>query len=311
MTDNQAHAFHWQSFLAPRHWASWLGFSLLWLLSRLPFDTQLLVGRMIGKLVWLALPGRKRVTLTNLGFAFPEKSKQQKIELARQVYDHVGMTIAEEASLWFRPADFYLDRFDVHGSEHLDHALKLNRGVVLLQAHFSLIEINMAKLGPLYPISVVFDPPKNELFAAFLANRRARFLRSLVDNRQMRQMIRKLKQGEVVWYSPDQSVSLSRGGVETTFFGQPVLTTAGTGRIAKMTGAQVLPFVPTRHADSGRYTIRIGEALTFDGSDEQVATQKINELFESQIRQQPEQYFWMHKRFKPPPGRGYINPYKV
>ncbi|MDC0434216.1 lysophospholipid acyltransferase family protein [bacterium] len=311
MTDNQIHAFHWHLFLAPKHWASWIGFFLLWLLSRLPFDTQLSIGRLIGKLAWIALPGRKSVTLTNLGFAFPEKSEQQKLKLARQVYDHVGMTIAEEASLWFRPADFYLDRFDVHGTEHLDDALKLGRGVVLLQAHFSLIEINMAKLGPVYPISVVFDPPKNELFAAFLANRRARFLRSLVDNRQMRPMIRKLKQGEVVWYSPDQSVSLSRGGIETTFFGQPVLTTAGTGRIAGMTGAQVLPFVPTRHSDTGRYTIRIGEVLTFEGPDEKMATQKINDLFESQIRQQPEQYFWMHKRFKPPPGQGYKNPYSL
>ena len=310
MTDNPIYAFRWQSYLAPRYWASWLGFLLLWLVSRVPFDTQLSIGKMIGRLTWIALPGRKRVTLTNLGIAFPEKSDEQKVALARQVYDHVGMSVAEEACLWFRPADFYLDRFDLQGSEHLEQALNRNNGVILLQAHFSLIEINMAKMGPLYPISVVYDPPKNELFAAFLANRRARFLRSLVDNRQMRQMIRKLKQGEVVWYSPDQSVSLARGGIATTFFGQPVLTTAGTQRIASMTGAQVLPFVPTRHPESGRYSIRIGEPLRLDGDDEQMATQKINDLFELQIRQQPEQYFWMHKRFKPP-SKEHVNPYKV
>ena len=309
MTDNSTYAFHWQSFLAPRYWASWLGFLLLWLLSRLPFDTQLSAGKLIGKLAWFALPSRKRVTLINLGIAFPEKSDQQKLELAKQVYDHVGMSIAEEATLWFRPSSFFLDRFDMRGTEHLDKALKLERGVILLQAHFSLIEINMAKIGPLYPISVVYDPPKNKLFDAFLANRRARFLQSLVDNRQMRQMIRKLKQGEVVWYSPDQSVSLSHGGLVTTFFDHPVLTTAGTLRISSMTGAQVLPFFPTRHSSSGRYTINIGEPLSFDGCDEQTATQKINNLFESQIRQQPEQYFWMHKRFKPP-SQEHENPYK-
>ena len=309
MTDNSTYAFHWQSFLAPRYWISWLGFLLLWLLSRLPFDTQLSVGRLIGKLVWVALPSRKRVTLTNLGIAFPEKTNQQKLDLARQVYDHAGMTITEEASLWFRHSSFFLDRIDLQGAEHLDEALNLNRGVILLQAHFSLIEINMAKMGPLYPVSVVFDPPKNQLFAAFLANRRARFLQSLVENRQMRKMIRKLKQGEVVWYSPDQSVSLRHGGIATTFFGHPVLTTAGTCRIASMTGARVLPFVPTRHTDSGRYTIRIGEPLTLDSSDEQTATQKINDIFEAQIRQQPEQYFWMHKRFKPP-SQEHKDPYK-
>ena len=296
-------------YLAPQYWPTWLGIGLLWLLSRLPYDAQLAFGRGIGKLAWHVLPRRKHVTLTNLTIAFPEKSDDEKRDIARQVYDHVGMSIAEGASLWFRPTEFYSERFELLGADILESALALNRGVILLQAHFSLLEMNAAILGPRYPVSAVFYPPKNDLFAAFLVTRRQRFLQALIDNRQMRQMVRKLKQGEIVWYSPDQSVSRSHGGIATTFFSQAVLTTTGTRRIASMTGAVVVPLLPTRHGNTGRYTLQIGSPITIDSDDDTVATQQINALFEAQVRLQPEQYFWMHKRFKPP-AIVFKNPYQ-
>ena len=310
MTDNRAYQFHWKSFVAPRYWPSWVGILLLWLLSRLPFDLQLAVGRMLGRLVWYAIPSRRRVTLINLGLAFPQNSREDNIALARKVYDHVGMSIAEGASFWFRPAEFFAERFELHGLEHLDEALRSDRGVILLQPHFSVVDITSAIIGPLYPVSVVFDEPKNKLFATLLANRRARYLQGLIDNRQMRRMVRKLKNGGIVWYSPDQSVARSHGGIETTFFAQPVLTTSGTSRIAKMSGARIMTFVPTRHAESGRYTLTFGQTLLIESTDEIAATQQVNDVFEAQIRAQPEQYFWIHKRFKPPSPE-HANPYKI
>ncbi len=282
---------------------------MLWLLSRLPYDAQLSVGRYIGKLVWHVLPSRRRVTMTNLAIGFPDLDVAAREQMARKVYDHVGMSIAEGASLWFRPVSFFDQRFELIGAENLEEALSFGRGVILLQAHFSLLEMNAAILGPRYPVSAVFDPPKNPLFADFLANRRARFLQSLIDNRQMRQMIRTLKKGEIVWYSPDQSVSRSHGGIDTRFFNQPVLTTAGTRRIAGMTGAVVLPLIPTRHGNTGRYTLNIGTPLEFSSDDDQLVTQQVNDMFERQVREQPEQYFWMHKRFKPP-SSSHGNPYR-
>ncbi|MFK7993828.1 MAG: lysophospholipid acyltransferase family protein [Granulosicoccus sp.] len=309
MTDTSSYPINWRSFLSPKYWPTWLGFLLLWLLSRLPYDIQLGIGRQIGSLVWYLLPSRRRVTLTNLAIGFPDMSAAARTQLARKVYAHVGMSIAEGASLWFRPAHFFDKRFEIVGAENLQTALSSKRGVILLQAHFSLLEMNAAILGPLFPVSAVFDPPKNELFAAFLANRRSRYLQSLIDNRQMRQMIRKLKTNEVVWYSPDQSVSRSHGGIETEFFGQPVLTTAGTRRIASMTGAAVLPLMPTRHGNTGRYTLTIGKPIRLTSDDDKGATQQVNDIFEAQVRSQPEQYFWMHKRFKPP-SQSQTNPYQ-
>lgn len=282
---------------------------VLWLLSRLPYDTQLALGRQIGRLTWYLLPSRRHVTLTNIAIAFPDIGVDARTQMARKVYSHVGMSIAEGASLWFRPPSFFDTRFKLVGAENLEAALTQKKGVILLQAHFSLLEMNAAILGPRFPVSAVFDPPKNKLFAAFLSNRRSRFLQALIDNRQMRQMVRKLKQGEVVWYSPDQSVSRSHGGIDTQYFSQPVLTTTGTRRIASMTGALILPLIPTRHDNTGRYTLTIGQPLTINSDDDQQATQQVNDMFEAQVRSQPEQYFWMHKRFKPP-SETHSNPYK-
>jgi len=281
----------------------------LWLLSRLPFDTQLAFGRRIGSFAWHVLPGRRKITLTNLQIAFPDLSREDRILLARRVYSHVGMSIAEGASLWFQPTSFYDKRFEITGAHNLEDAVSLGRGVILLQAHFSLLEINAAIIGPRYPLSAVFDPPKNPLFTEFLINRRLRFLESLIDNRQMRKMIRRLKQGGIVWYSPDQSVSRRHGGINTTFFNHAVLSTTGTARLANMTGAVILPLVPTRHGVTGRYTLSIGVPLEIDCSDHPAATKQVNDMFEAQIRSQPEQYFWMHKRFKPP-GPGHVDPYE-
>lgn len=282
---------------------------MLWLCSRMPYSWQLNAGKGLGVLVWYLLPRRRRITRINLSLAFPGKAHDEITRLAKIVYRHVGMSIAEGATLWFRPVSFYEHRFSLTGTENLEAAIAQGKGVILLQAHFSLLELVSGILGPKYPVSAVFDPPKNPLFSAFLANRRNRFIKDLIENREIRQMVRKLKRGEIVWYSPDQSVARHHGGIPTRFFKQPVLTTAGTGRIVQMTNALVLPLLPTRLPEDGTYRLHIGEPISID-ADAQLATQAINDLFEDQIRSQPEQYFWMHKRFKPP-GPEFDDPYKM
>lgn len=303
------HALQWRSYTSPRYWGTWTGFAILWLCSRMPYIWQLNAGKGLGIVVWYLLPGRRRITLTNLALAFPDKNDKQISRLAKKVYRQIGMSIAEGATLWFRPVNFYAHRFDLTGTENLESALAKGNGVILLQAHFSLLEMVSGILGPRYPISAVFDPPKNPLFSAFLANRRSRFIKDLIENRDIRQMVRNLKRGEIVWYSPDQSVARHHGGIPTRFFGQPVLTTAGTGRIVRMTNATVLPLLPTRLSEEGNYRLHIGSPIAIDSNHEK-ATQAINDLFEDQIKAQPEQYFWMHKRFKPP-GPEFSDPYKT
>jgi KDO2-lipid IV(A) lauroyltransferase len=302
-----ADSFQWQNYVAPKFWATWLGFGFFYLLTRLPFTTVMWVGRGMGSLMYHALRSRRKVTHINLKMTFPELNTFERERLARRAFRHLGMATAETAWIWYRNVNEISD-IRLVGAEHVDAALAAGKGVILLQAHFTVLELCGAVVGARWPVSAVYDPPKNPLFADYLFNQRSRHLSGLIDNRGVREMVRCLRRGEMVWYSPDQSVSVNHGGIITQYFGQPALTTSGTARILKMTGATIIPFIPTRREDGSGYTFTFGAPLNLDTSDAKLATQKVNDELEAHVRTQPEQYLWAHKRFKLP-AEQYANPY--
>jgi len=256
--------FVWRDYFSPKHWPTLLGFSIFWLLSRLPLNTQLIIGRSLGRLLYYAIPSRRKITATNLSFAFPDESPARIADLSKRVFQHIGMAAAETASLWFRPWAVFEPRVTIKGAHLLDEAIASGNGVILLQAHFSTIELCGAAMGSRWPIAAVYDPPKNPLYADYLLHQRSRHLVDLIGNRDIKKMVKRLRQGGIVWFSPDQVVSRARGGVDTTYFGQSVLTSSGTARIQKMTKALVLPFVPHRNEDGSQYTLEILPAITLD-----------------------------------------------
>ena len=264
-------------------------------------------GKFLGRLSCYAMAGRRRVTQINLALAFPEKTERQRILLTRDVFQHIGMAAAETAWIWHRWPETPW-QVSIEGAEHIDNAIKAGKGVILLQAHFTVLELCGPIIGSRWSVSAVYDNPKNPLFAAYLFQQRSRYLTKLIDNNGIREMVRCLRKGEIVWYSPDQSVAAAHGGVCMQYFDQPALTTSGTARIVAMTGAVVIPFVPTRQQDGQRYTFTFKEPLKFDSEDPLFATQQVNDQLEADVRSQPEQYLWAHKRFKPPDS-SYPNPY--
>ncbi|MDO6461211.1 lysophospholipid acyltransferase family protein [Granulosicoccaceae sp. 1_MG-2023] len=295
-------AFRFSDYLAPRHWPTWAGLSAIWLFSRLSFDRQLGAGRQLGKLLYHALPSRRRVCLTNLQIAFPDLDEASRIRLAKRVYMHLGYSIAEMASLWFRPIREFDDRVTLIGREHVEAAWADGRGVILLQAHFSTLELCGSwlarELGE--RCCAVYDNPKNPLYAALLRAKRARYVNTLIENTDIRKMVRRLRKGDLVWYSPDQAVKRRNGGIDTLFFGRQVLTTPGTSRIASMTNAVILPYCAVRdRSRPGHYILTIRPPVDGLASGDAAAdTNAMNQLFEEQIRRFPAQYFWVHKRFK-------------
>lgn len=298
MAESRA-AFDYRQWLGPRHWPTWLAFGLFYLVSRLSFERQLGLGRRLGRVLYRLLPARRRVSLTNLRLAFPELPAAERHRIAEAAFEHAGAAAAETACTWYRPLAYYAERFDFAGDEHLTAAVARGRGVILLQAHFTAIDIPSGVMNRRWPVAAVYDDPKNALYSAYITHQRLAYMDDMIDNRDIRSMVRRLRKGGIVWYSPDQTVKRERGGIPTRYFGQPVLTTAGTARIAAMTGAAVVPYQPIRHIDAGRYTLKFSAPLELDTDNLSVATQQVNDLFEAQVRQTPDQYLWAHKRFKP------------
>ncbi len=265
------------------------------------------IGRALGSLLYLVLRPRRQVSLANLEIAFPEKTPGEREKLCRRAFKELGMATAETAWIWYRSAD-EIDGITIEGAEHIEQGFAAGKGIILLQAHFTVIELCAAVIGARWPSSAVYDPPKNPLFRDYLLWQRSRHLTELIDNRGIRKMVKRLRRGELVWFSPDQSVAVEHGGISTTYFGQAALSSSGTARIVQMTGATVIPLIPTRLNNGKGFCFRFEEPLVVNTDDTIQATQLVNDHLEAMVRRQPEQYLWAHKRFKPPTP-AHPNPY--
>ncbi|MEM7206526.1 MAG: lipid A biosynthesis lauroyl acyltransferase [Pseudomonadota bacterium] len=291
--------FRGRDFLAIKFWPVWMLLGLLWLFAQLPYAAQMWLGRRIGELLGAMHGSRRQIAQTNINLCFPELTVNARRKILRDQFRALGMGVFEMGALWFYNRDKLRRRVRVTGLEHLQQAQALGKGVIVLQAHFTTLELGANLLALEYTMDANYDPPKNALYAAFLLHQRKRNFVEMIDNRSVRRLARRLREGHAIWYSPDQYVKPKRGGVATQFFARDTKTTDATSRIAKLTGAAVVPFLPVRTSKHGHYELRLLPALNdFPGEDTVADTQRINDLFEAHIREFPQQYFWVHKRFK-------------
>lgn len=290
--------------LAPRTWPTWLGLGLFRLLSLLPYRAAMRSGSFLGGLVYVLLPARKRrVAVTNLRLCFPELAPVQHKALARQHARSMGMAGIEAAMCWWWPDARLKPLGRVEGLEHLLAPLREGRGVILLSAHFTTLEIGGHLLSFHAPVQVVYRRSENAALEHVIRRGRERHAEKVIHRDDIRSMIRSLKAGRVVWYAPDQNFRRANR-VFAPFFGIAAATNPGTSRLAAMTNAVVLPFNTVRRNDLSGYDVHIEPALTdFPGADPAADAARINAIFEGWAREQPADYFWFHRRFRTrPPG---------
>jgi len=293
--------FQWQ-FLHPRFWPSWLGLLFMRLTIYLPIKIQLWLGNIIGVVMGMILKDRMKIAQRNLELCFPELNPEQRAELLKRNQQEMGMLLIETALSWWASDEQLRKRVRYEGFEHIDQALAKGKGIILLTGHFTSMEIG-GRLFTLKNSGYVFvRPMKNALFNAVMMNARKRSGEGIILRDDPRSMIKILRKGKIIWYAPDQDFGKNRS-IYVSFFGVPAATISATGKIAKITEAAVILFVPKRETD-GSYTLTCKPALTdFPLGDNDKDTQRINDIIESEIRKMPEQYVWIHRRFKSQPNR--------
>ena len=285
------------ALLEPKYWPTWLGLAFMRATEWLPYPLQQRLGWLIGKII-LRLPlAYVRIARRNIELCLPGLSAKDQAALVDRHCQSLGMALCETANTWWS-TDRRVGRLaHVEGLENLRAALAQGRGVIMIGGHFTTIEIATRILGTVVPLNVVFRLPKNEVLSRTMS---ASFRRhgNPISHTDIRAMIRALKNNEVVWYAPDQSYR-NKGAAMVNFFGIPAATATATSRLARISGARVLTYFPERLPGSGGYRVVIGPALEdFPGSDPVAAAERFNELLEAQIRKVPDQYLWMHRRFK-------------
>lgn len=294
------------AFLHPRYWLNWIGLLLMRLSVFLPARMQVWVGHLLGQMMWLFAKERVRIARRNLELCFPEWSQKQQEALLRKTMQTMGMMPIETALSWWGSDKSLAKRVEYIGMEHLEAAKARGKGVILLTGHFTSMELGGRLVILRQPTYVMFRELKEPLFNAVMLKYRNLHGEGTILQADMRGMVRALKKNKVVWYAPDQDFG-RRYSVFATFFGVQAATVPATARIAKMSGASVLPYVPRRLSD-GRYQIEFSPMLeNFPTEDELTDAQRINDWVEAQVRKFPEQYLWVHRRFKTQPeGKGLL-----
>jgi len=286
------------SLLGPRYWPTWLGLGLLRLIQLLPHATLLWVGRGIGRLVRRLPLHYAQVARCNLQLCLPELSPAARETVLDEHFEALGMGLCESAMTWWG-SDAQITRLaDIVGLEHLRQALSLGRGAILLTAHFTTLEIGARVLNTQVPLNAMHKRPKNELLAHFFERHRGRHALRIFSRDNVRGMVRALRDNECVWYAPDQSYR-KKGAQMVRFFGVPAATNVFTSRLASMTGAAVLFVGHERLSGSAGYRVSIHPAPQGYPSDSALEdAERFNRFVEAEVRRNPAQYWWIHRRFK-------------
>lgn len=288
---------------AIRYWPTWLVLGLLRCMVWLPYRLQLACGRLLGGVFRLLARRRRRIAATNIALCFPELAAPAQQSLLREHFASLGIGLVEMAMSWWESAPRLQRLVRVDGLEHLQRALAVHKGVILLSAHFTTLEIGGRLLALSTPFHVLYREHKHPVIELVMRNARIRNYERAIPRHDLRTMLRSLQENMPVWYAPDQDHGLEHG-LFVPFFGIPAATVTATSRLARTSGAAVVPFIPTRLADGTGYRLRLYPALeNFPGPSLETDGGRINALLEARIREQPAQYLWVHRRFKTrPPG---------
>lgn len=284
---------------APRIAAVWLLHGAMKVFVRLPFDRQIRFGKWLGRGAHRLMGKRRRIALRNVEICLPELAPDERESLVRRHFESLGASLPETAMGWFGPVEEIRRRVEFRGAEHLDAALAQGRGVILFSAHFTPLEVCFPALRPLAPrITGMYKPQRNPAMNRIMLRGRGRNVDEQFSKDNVRAMLRNLARNSVVWYASDQSYG-HKGSVLIPFFGEPAMTNTAICRIAARSGAIVLPYFYRRKRDDSGYIVDIYPPLEgFPSGDSTADVTRLTRLLEDYIRQSPEQYWWIHQRFK-------------
>jgi len=285
----------------PKYALSWFAILLLRIVAALPFKAKLIAGRCLGFLVFHLVKKRRHTVQTNVRLCFPELNTTQQEKMVRDIFTANGIGFFEIAWAWWANIDVIKNHYDIEGLEHIEAAKADGSGVLLVGAHFVHLDLCGLMTNHSTPMSAIYRKNNNPVFEYIITKGRERFFEHVIERSDMRNIVRKLREGKTIWYSPDQDFGRDQA-VFAPFFGIEAATLVSTSRLAKMGRAKPVGIAHYRDPITHRYRIVISPVDTaFPTGDDYKDAVIINTMLEKAIRMQPEQYMWVHRRFKTRP----------
>jgi len=275
--------------------------AFLWLLHWLPLSVLRHLGSGLGRLLYALGRSRREVALTNLRLCFPEKSEAEREALARRHFVVFAQAVLDRTLGWWASKERLERIIRIHGVEHLTDPE--GRPVILLSPHFVGLDAQATRISMFVPGCSVYSTQKNPVLNKLLYDGRIRFTDAVLLSRQdgMRKIIKAMKDGYRFYYLPDMDFG-PKESIFVPFFGVQAATIPALSRLVRLTGARVVPCIARQVVDG--YEVEVMPPWeNFPGESVEADTALMNRFIESQVLRMPEQYFWLHKRFKTrPPG---------
>lgn len=298
---HQSVEFVASDYLHPRYWPMWLTFGLLRVAAFLPYRGQLFLGRVLGNLIRLVSKKRQTIVDINLLRCFPDKSPAARNEIKRACYENIGIALFEMAMCWWWSEKRLRPLVEIRGLEHVHNTLAGGRGVILLSGHFTSLELGGRLLALSLPFQAMYRTQRNRLFDSYLYTKRNGYLVDIISRKDTRKLIKGIRNQIPTWYAPDQDFGRERN-VFVPFMGVQTATISASARLAQASGAAMLPFYPERKLDGSGYILTIEPPLeNFPSGDDIEDATRINASIETFVTRHPDQYMWIHQRFKTRP----------
>jgi len=262
-------------------------------------------GRFLGWLTPRLLRSRAHIVRVNLERCFPDLSPAERDALARRHFRLLAQSFVDRGLCWFGTPERILDTVELHGEHHLQALLDQGRRILMFAPHFIALDAAATRLTLFLKESATLYTRQSDADVDEIVRLgRGRFNQVHLVSRHdgVRGLIRHLRKGIPVYYLPDMDFG-RQGSAFIPFFGVPAATLLSAAQIAASWDAAVVPVISRLDPETGRYRVDVGPPVgNFPGDDSpEAATARLNALIEAEVRLDPAQYYWVHRRFKTRP----------
>jgi len=287
------------NFIHPKYFPTWILIFLMRVGVLIPFRLQVFFGKIIGKLIYPFMTKLRKTAYSNISNCFPEKKKTQVTLIVKQHFEAIGISLFETANAYYASDKKIKKLLTINNEQHFTEALKKEGGIILLCSHFMPLMLGSRALLIKHTIANIYRPQNNQLFDQVMVKGYVKNGAVMIKSTDTRSIMKAINNSLPIWYAPDQDLGRNNS-IFAPLFGIQTATASATSRLAKINNTRVIPysFIRSKHG----YKMSFEKPLKNYPSGDAIKDASItNQILEKQILKNPEQYLWIHRRFKTRP----------
>ena len=294
-------------FIHPKFFPTWILILLMRIGVFIPFSAQVFIGKFIGKAIYPFMSKWRSTAYSNISHCFPEKKQAQVNTLVKNHFEAIGISLFETANAYYASDKKINKLLTINKEQYFTDALKQEGGIIILCAHFMPLMLGSRALLINHTIANIYRPQNNKLFDQAMVKGYKKNGAVMIKSTDTRSIIKAINNSLPIWYAPDQDLG-ENNSVFAPLFGIQTATASATARLSKNNKTRVIPYSFFR--TSKGYEMSFEKPLSgFPSNDPIIDATITNKILEKQINKNPEQYLWIHRRFKTRP-EGAENFYK-